>query len=282
MRQGACSVNFYKRFMGDMQSKTGHLSLAEFGAYDRLLDHYYSTEQALPGNLQDCFRIARAMSKDEKRSVEQVLREFFTLEDGLYRQRRADEMISEAQPKIAAAKTNGAKGGRPKSLLKEPIKEPTGFLEITQSEPSGLPSGLASQNQNQIVNTEAKASLSSAELPDCPHELLIDLFEKHLPTLAQPKKSLWRAGKNAPALKARWRWVLTAMHEKGERKGQRLATTKDEAIAWFERYFAYVARSEFLTGASSDWACDLGWLVNAANFEKVLSGNYENKLKAVA
>ena len=73
-----------------------------------------------------------------------------------------------------------------------------------------------------------------------------------------------------------------AEHEKGERKGQRLATNKDEAVAWFERYFAYVARSEFLTGSSSDWACDLGWLVNSANFEKVLAGNYENKLKVVA
>lgn len=127
----------------------------------------------------------------------------------------------------------------------------------------------------------AKAPLPSA-VPDCPHEILIDLFEKQLPNLAQPKKSLWRAGKNAPAMKARWRWVMTAAHEKGERTGQRLATSKDEGIAWFERYFAYVARSEFLTGASSDWACDLGWLINAANFEKVLAGNYENKLKAVA
>ena len=131
-------------------------------------------------------------------------------------------------------------------------------------------------------NVVAKATVSPAELPDCPHELLIDLFEKHLPCLAQPKKSLWRAGKNAPALKARWRWVMTAMHEKGERKGQRLALTKDDALAWFERYFAYVARSEFLTGTSNAWACDLGWLVNASNFEKVLAGNYENKLKAVA
>jgi uncharacterized protein YdaU (DUF1376 family) len=41
-------VNFYKRFIGDIQAKTGALSLAEFGAYDRLLDHYYSTEKAVP------------------------------------------------------------------------------------------------------------------------------------------------------------------------------------------------------------------------------------------
>lgn len=132
-----------------------------------------------------------------------------------------------------------------------------------------------------ILKTTDTSSLSASP-PDCPHEILIDLFEKQLPNLAQPKKSLWRAGKNAPAMKARWRWVMTATYEKGERKGQRLATTKDEGIAWFERYFAYVAQSVFLTGASSDWACDLGWLINASNFEKVIAGNYQNKFEAVA
>ena len=149
------------------------------------------------------------------------------------------------------------------------------------SPPASLTDGEEGNGEEGNGKIGAKAPLPSA-VPDCPHEILIDLFEKQLPNLAQPKKSLWRAGKNAPAMKARWRWVMTAAHEKGERKGQRLATSKDEGIAWFERYFSYVARSEFLTGASSDWACDLGWLINAANFEKVLAGNYENKLKAVA
>jgi hypothetical protein len=123
---------------------------------------------------------------------------------------------------------------------------------------------------------EAKASLSALQ-PDCPHEEIIDLFAKLLPTLAQPRKSLWRTGKNAPALRARWRWVLSAKHESGRRAGEPMATGRDEAIAWFERFFGYVSKSDFLTGKSGAWACDLGWLVNQSNFEKVLSGVYENK-----
>lgn len=49
------------------------------------------------------------------------------------------------------------------------------------------------------------------------------------------------------------------------------------ALDWFDRFFAYVARSDFLTGRSSKWACDLDWLMKADNFAKVVQGNYENK-----
>lgn len=124
--------------------------------------------------------------------------------------------------------------------------------------------------------TEAKASLSPAKLPTCPHEALIDLFAEHLPTLPQPKKELW-TGKNAEAMKTRWRWVLTAK----KKNGQRYASTPAEALSWFERFFGYVGKSEFLSGRSGKWTgCDLGWLMKADNFAKVVSGNYDNKTDA--
>lgn len=270
-------MNFYKRYMADYAKKTARLTLAQHGAYTLLLDEVYASEAPLPSGMDALYRVCRAMTKAEQEAVKSVAALFFPInEDGLRQNHRAHFELIEAAPALEAARLNGKRGGRPK---KEPSgfpeNNPVGFENITKTEPSSKP-------PHSSDNSIAKAIVSSAELPDCPHELLIDLFEKHLPTLAQPKKSLWRAGKNAPALKARWRWVMTAMHEKGERKGQRLALTKDDAVAWFERYFAYVARSEFLTGTSDDWSCNLGWLVNAANFEKVLAGNYQNKLEAVA
>ena len=119
----------------------------------------------------------------------------------------------------------------------------------------------------------AKATSSSAELPTCPHETLIDLFSENLPTLPQPKKELW-VGKNAEAMRTRWRWVLSAK----KKSGDRYATNRDEAIAWFGRFFAHVAKSEFLSGTNGKWTgCDLGWLMKADNFAKVVSGNYDNK-----
>jgi hypothetical protein len=123
-------------------------------------------------------------------------------------------------------------------------------------------------------------SLSKPAVIDCPHEKILDAFAEKLPGLAQPTRSLWRDGKNAPALKSRWAWLMTACHEKGKRKGERMATTEAEGVEWFGRFFAYVADSDFLMGRSSEWSCDLIWLVNKSNFEKVIQGSYENQKAA--
>lgn len=133
-----------------------------------------------------------------------------------------------------------------------------------------------------VTVTEEIPSLSKPAVIDCPHEKILDAFSEKLPDLAQPIRSLWRDGKNAPALKARWSWLMTACHEKGKRKGERMATTEAEGVEWFGRFFAYVADSDFLMGRSSEWSCDLIWLVNKSNFEKVIQGTYENKSKEIA
>lgn len=110
-------------------------------------------------------------------------------------------------------------------------------------------------------------------LPPCPHIELIDLYAKHLPSLPQPRPEMW-SGVRAKALAARWRWVLTAK----KRDGERYATSKQEAVEFFGRFFGYVAKSDFLSGRNGQWtACDLGWLSKEANFAKVIQGNYENK-----
>ena len=114
-------------------------------------------------------------------------------------------------------------------------------------------------------------SPSGEQVPDCPHKTLMDLYAKHLPELPYPR--IWE-GQRANSMRARWRWVLTAK----KNDGSRYATDEASAVAWFDKFFAYAAKSDFLTGRSGKWNnCDLGWLVKAENFAKVLQGNYENK-----
>jgi len=133
---------------------------------------------------------------------------------------------------------------------------------------------------------EANASLSgstnltdaeqkNAKVATCPIDQLIDLYEKTLPSMPRVRRSLFKAGKNGTAMRQRWVWVMTSMHERGERAGTRLAETAEQGVAWFERYFAYVADSKFLTEGFP--GCDLAWLLAKENFEKVLSGRYENR-----
>lgn len=142
-------MNFYKRFIGDIQKKTGHLSMAEFGAYDRLLDHYYALEKPLPLLASDCYRICRAMVKSERDAVDRVLREFFMRTNAGYVHERAEEAMADAQIKIEANRLNGKKGGRPK---KAPVVNENG----TQQKPSGFPDG---------SHTEPNKNLSQSQIP---------------------------------------------------------------------------------------------------------------------
>lgn len=149
------------------------------------------------------------------------------------------------------------------------------------------------QKQEQDIE-EAKASLSASSqppdvdelddgVPPCPFDSLIDSYEAALPLLPTVRRSLFAKGANGKALRTRWRWVMTAKHERGERKGERLATTAEEGKAWFTRYFEYAADSDFLSGRDGKFrACDMGWLVKAENFEKVLSGKYHHEQREVA
>ena len=140
--------------------------------------------------------------------------------------------------------------------------------------PIPIPIPILSKEGEEIDGSED--FFSSAKLPPCPHETLIEIFAKQLPNLPQPRKSLWPKSVGAAALRARWQWVLTEKHEKGELTGQRMATTKIEGIAWFDRFFCHVAKSEFLSGRNEKFlACDLAWLLKTQNFAKVLAGNYD-------
>lgn len=137
-------MNFWPRYVGDIQRKTGHLSCAEMGAYDRLLDHMYATEQPLPSDIDACCRIARAMDKAERKAVESVLKQFFVLAGEEYVNARVEEEINKALPKIAAAKANGLKGGRPKRTQEKPSGLPDGLPAGTHGEPNSK----APQNQS--------------------------------------------------------------------------------------------------------------------------------------
>ena len=188
---------------------------------------------------------------------------------------------------------HGKKGGRPRkaeagssSEEKTPLKTPLATIE----EPPPSSSSSSSPSGNEEANASLSASPQQTEpdepedgVPPCPFDSLIDSYEAALPVLPTVRRSLFAKGSNGKALRARWRWVMTAKHERGERKGERLAITAEDGRAWFSRYFEYVADSDFLSGRNGKFqSCDLGWLVTAANFEKVLSGKYHHEQREAA
>lgn len=120
-------MNYWPRWISAIKKRTATLSLAQMGAYDRLLDHYYAEERPLPSDVMECCRVAGAVTKAEQDAVREVLARFFVLTDAGYANERADAEIEIALPKIEAAKANGSKGGRPKGSGKKPTGFSAGF-----------------------------------------------------------------------------------------------------------------------------------------------------------
>lgn len=146
-------MNFYKRYTGDYARDTVHLTMIEDGAYNRLIDFYYSTEKPLPSDRKAVYRIARATDKAEQKAVDNVLSQFFQNESDGHHHKRIDAEIEKAKPKADANRENGKKGGRPskKQPTGNPEENPLGSGGGTQEEPTGNP--LGSENETQTEPT---------------------------------------------------------------------------------------------------------------------------------
>ena len=125
-------MNYYKRNMGDYARDTGHLSLAEDGAYNRMLDFYYASEKPLPKERAEIYRRVRARSKADQAAVDTCLRDFFEQRDDGWHHKRCDEEIAVMQHKADTNRENGKSGGRPK-------KKPSDNPQKTHSVSSGNP-----------------------------------------------------------------------------------------------------------------------------------------------
>lgn len=93
-------MKFYKRFPGDIMKKTSGLTMAQFGAYDRLIDWCYANEK--PVDPEEVYTITHAQTPADRRDVDRVLSKFFTLVPGGW-------VDVEEQRKLAASKRANAR-----------------------------------------------------------------------------------------------------------------------------------------------------------------------------
>jgi hypothetical protein len=111
---------------------------------------------------------------------------------------------------------------------------------------------------NITTSSQAKACGNSASgIQDCPHQEIIALYHKILPT--NPTVKMWGSGRQA-SLRQRWK--------------------ENPSIEEWTAFFSRVAKSKFLTGRVNQgdrkpFVASLAWLTKAENFAKVLEGRYE-------
>lgn len=146
-------MNYYPHHIGDYLTATAHLTWLEDAAYRRLLDIYYSREQAIPADLTRACRLVRAVSKDERQAVETVLSEFFTLSEEGWTHARCETEIKKANTLAEKARANGKKGGRPRK------EEPSANPEKTQPVIPGLAEGNPGESERKAPNPNPNYSV---------------------------------------------------------------------------------------------------------------------------
>lgn len=148
----------------------------------------------------------------------------------------------------------------------EPIREAKGKQQGSGGE-------IQESQEGKGMEEEGKDSFVASKLttPICPQKEIISLYAESLPELPQPR--VWE-GAREKNLTARWRWVLADL------KARDKPHDRDAGLDFFKRMFGYIRESDFLMGRAGTWSADLGWIVKAEPFAKIIQGNYENKEKA--
>ena len=246
---------WYKFHIGDYISHTMHLDDAEDLAYRRLLDWYYMSEKPLP---LDVALVSRRIRLDED-VVAPVLNEFFEKTTDGYINARADKEIAAYNVRVELNRKSAKLGGRPKTI------------EVSKEEPLRPPY----QNRNRTdtehnIDIDANASLSGTSFPPCPHKELLKLYQKHLPHLTQPR--VWEGSRQA-SMKSRWVQASKPSEYSPEGYG-----TLEAGLVWWDSFFGYIANDTSLAKGfetnGRTWKPDLVWIVNPANFAKIIDGKY--------
>lgn len=111
------SLPFFPLYPDDFEADTAHLSLAEDGAYNRLLRLCWRTVGcSLPSDRAWIYRRMRAFSDAEKEVVEAVLTEFFKERGGRISNPRLTKEWAKTHEAHERRKNAGSKGGKAKSL----------------------------------------------------------------------------------------------------------------------------------------------------------------------
>jgi uncharacterized protein YdaU (DUF1376 family) len=111
--------------VGDYRKDTGHLTTLEHGIYRQLLDWYYLDETPIPKETQTVIRRLRLGSDADIQSLQNVLNDFFVLQDDGYHQGHCDVVIAKYHENAEKNKVNGKLGGRPKKTQSVILGNPT-------------------------------------------------------------------------------------------------------------------------------------------------------------
>jgi hypothetical protein len=146
-------------------------------------------------------------------------------------------------------------------------------LKHSPKPPFGDGSSSSSSSPTSVKKREPKGS-SSAGVPTCPTQALIDLYHEVLPEMPQVRLA---TKDRARALAKAWTFALQSRRPDGTRR----AETAEQALAWFRDYFERTRQNDFLMGRTprsgehANWRCDLDFLLTDRGMKHVIEKTLE-------
>lgn len=261
-------MHYFKRNIGDYHKKAGRLSMLEHGAYTLLMDACYDREKfpTMDQALDWCW----ARSDGEVAAVKFVLEKFFTLEGEQYMQHRIADEIERYHQNAKTNKQIALDREAAKRAERERIEHEACTDHARMSTDEHLTTNQEPLTTNQEPEDQQPCD-QQAESPDLlgdpkpakapqvviPYDDILKAYAEELPGLPQPRSL-----------------------DPDRRQAVRVIWTKNEefgSVDFFRRYFAYIAKSDFLMGGTGWTSCNFDWIFKPKNFRKITESTYHKE-----
>lgn len=239
------SLPYFPMYPTDFEAKTSHLTLAEDGAYNRLLRLCWMTPGcSLPDDDAWIMRRMRVDQATFDTVVSVVLDEFFTRENGRVSNAKLTRIFvasNEAHQKRVSA---GSKGGKTKAL-----------------------------------KTNEKASSNAKAMPKQPEpEPEPDIKDTYVSSSVSPANDISEAVRIYNETAAEFQWPQVQKLSKQRIAALNARLRESGGISGWADAINRAGNSAFLTGQTAKpFFANFDWLTKAGNFAKLMEGNYDNR-----
>ena len=242
----AMSLPYFPMFPTDFEAKTSHLTLAEDGAYNRLLRLMWMTPGcSLPDDDKWIMRRMRVDQSTFDDVVLIVIDEFCTRENGRVSNAKLTRVFTSSNDAHQKRVSAGSKGGKAKALNTNDSSSSNAQAKPKQPEPEPEP--------YKKEDTNVSLSVSPPAIDDV--AIAVSAYNVTASRVGWPVVQ-----KLSPARRAA---ISARLKEAGGSEGWNVALSKAEA-------------SPFLTGQTSrTFRASFDFLTNASNFTKLMEGNYD-------
>lgn len=247
------SLPYFPMYPTDFEAKTSHLTLAEDGAYNRLLRLMWMTPGCtLPADDKWLMRRLRVDEDTFSTVVKVVLDEFFTVKNGRLSNAKLSRIFAETSVAHQKRVSAGSKGGKAKSLK---------TLDAASSNAKAMPKQPEPEPELDIRKKE-DTNVSLCNTPPAIDEI------------AQAVSAY-----NGTAERTGWPKIQTL--SPARRKSLRARLSDAGGVTGWEVALSKAEASSFLTGRTDrPFTATFDFIVKPANFTKIMEGNYDDRANA--